>query len=394
MAEFPEVVREFLAREAPGLAPRVTGDGGQLVVALGPVTHFVGLKVLERRCGGVEGASLPLWLERSLIALRTAPAHVDLEKVRARLVPRLRTQASVDFLELEAQLLQQMHGETAPDLRVAHRPWVGGLAELLAFEMAEEAVDVAEVHLRHWGLTREDAMAHARATLAGRSGVELQQVSAGLFHAPFGDGNDAARLLVPGVFESVAVRGELLAMAPHQEALFVTGTEEAEGLSQLAGIALELGQQPLALSGELFRFADGGFQRWTPPPEHPAAPVLRSALLPTQVRSYERQKELLDAQAELSGSGEEAAPFLVLRDEAGGLVSATVWMEGQEPLLARADRIAFARSASRDGDEIRAVAMEWDEALALPGVTLEPTAHRPERWKARGFPSPELLRPS
>jgi hypothetical protein len=285
-----------------------------------------------------------------------------------------------------------MHGLAAPDMLLASRPWVGGLSTLLAYEMAEEAVDVAEVHLKSWKVGFDEAFQIALASLRARPAPKPLEVASGLFASTAADGFDAARLLLPELWAGLKVRGTPVAMAPHQDALFITGADDDDALAHLASLALDLGQQPLGISAQTFALENGQWVAWAPAADRPCARPLELARLPEVARAYERQKALLEAQAELERREETVAPFVVLRDDERELVSATVWVEGTEPLLARAERIAFAARPRQAGDEtLRAIALAWEEAIALPGVKLEPTRDVPERFRARGFPPMNLL---
>lgn len=390
--ELSQAVRDFLA--AQGSQARFLGrsPGGSLVFEEGVRTHFLGLKHLGARYDKVGAAARPLWLERMLVGLRPIPSGPVRARLPGRLLPRLRPTIAVEQQRTERGLVEQLHGLAAPDMLLASRPWAGGLSTLLAYEMAEEAVDVAEVHLETWGLSLDEALAIARASLAARPPPPPLEVASGLFASTAADGFDAARLLLPELWAGLKVRGKLVAMAPHQDALFLTGADDDDALAHLASLALDLGQQPLGISAQPFILENGAWAAWAPAASRPCARPLELARLPEVARAYERQKALLEAEAEVERRDETVAPFVVLRDDDQSLVSATVWMEGTEPLLARADRIAFAARPSQPGDEtLRAIALPWDEAVALPGVTLEPTRHAPARFRARGFPPMKLL---
>lgn len=390
--ELSLAVREFLA--AQGSQARFLGrsTGGSLVFEQGLCTHFLSLKQLGARYDKASGPARALWLERMLVALRPVPQGPVRARLPGRLLPRLRPTIAVEQQRTERGLVEQLHGLSAPDMLLASRPWLGGLSTLLAYEMAEEAVDVAEVHLKTWGVGLDEALAIALKSLESRPPPKPLEVASGLFASTAADGFDAARLLVPALWAGLKVRGKLVAMAPHQDALFLTGADDDDALAHLASLALDLGQQPLGISAQPFILENGAWAAWAPAASRPCARPLELARLPEVARAYDRQKALLEAEAEVERREEAVAPFVVLRDDDQQLVSATVWMEGTEPLLARADRIAFAARPTQPGDEtLRAVALPWDEAVAMPGVSLEPTRHVPERFRARGFPPMKLL---
>jgi hypothetical protein len=386
------VVREFLAAQgSPARIVRST-PSGPVVIEQGLITHFVGLKALGARYRDAQGTAKALWLERMLVALRPIPKGSRKEHLRGRLLPRLRTSMAIEQQRTERLIVEQMHGLAAPDMLLAHKPWLGGISTLLAYEMAEEAVDVAEVHLKSWGLGFDEAFNMALEGLRSRPPPKALEVAPGLYASTAADGFDAARLLLPELWTSLEVKGSLVAMAPHQDALFLTGSEDDAALEHVASLALDLGQQPLGISAQTFILEGKTWKPWSPDAKRPCARPLELAKLPEIARAYERQKTLLEAQAELERREEAVAPFVVLRDDEKQLVSATVWIEGSEPLLAKAERIAFAAKPAPGSEEsLRAVALPWEEALALPGVKLERTKDVPERYRARGFPPMNLI---
>lgn len=385
--DLSEVVRSFLADQGSKARIHGTSKAGSLVIEQGLLTHFLGLKNLGARYRQAQGSTKALWLERMLVALRPIPEGSRRARLPGRLLPRLRLELAVEQQRVERGIVEQLHGLSAPDMLLASKPWAGGLAVLLAYEMAEEAVDVAEVHLKSWGIGYDEGYQIALESLRARPAPKPLEVSSGLFASTAADGFDAARLLLPELWADLKVRGKPVAMAPHQDALFITGADDDDALAHLASLALDLGQQPLGISAQTFVLESGKWQPWAPAAARPCARPLSLARLPETARAYERQKALLEAQAELERREEAVAPFVVLRDDDQELVSATVWIEGTEPLLAQAERIAFAAKPKAEGEEtLRAVALPWDEAVALEGVTLEPTRHVPPRWRARGFP--------
>jgi hypothetical protein len=390
--DLSKVVREFLA--AQGSQAKISGptQAGSLVIEQGLLTHFLGLKNLGARYREAQGGAKNLWLERMLVALRPIPKGPRKERVAGRLLPRLRTEIAIEQQRTERGIVEQMHGLAAPDMLLAHRSWKGGLALLLAYEMAEEAVDVAEVHLQSWGLARDEAFELALQSLRSRPPPKPLEVAAGLFASTAADGFDAARILLPELWADLKVKGKLVAMSPHQDALFLTGSDDEEALEHVASLALDLGQQPLGISAQTFILEGKEWKPWSPEPARRSARALELARLPEIARAYERQKTLLEAQAELERREETISPFVVLRDDEKQLVSATVWIEGTEPLLAKAERIAFAAKPKPGEEEsLRAVALPWDEALAIPGVSVERTKDVPERYRARGFPPMNLI---
>lgn len=389
------IVRDFLAQERSPAQLVGPSRGGALVIEHGRLTHFLGQKVLAARQGQVAPGARRLWLERMLVALRPVPALPRADLLPGRLLPRLRATLAVEQQRTERVIVERVHGLSAPDMLLASRPWVGGLSTLLAFEMAEEAVDVAELHLKNWGVDFDRGLALALEGLKQRSSSKPLEVASGLYASTAADGFDAARLLLPELWEGLQVRGKKVAMVPHQDALFIAGSDDDDALSHLASLALDLGQQPLGISAQTFALEGGAWVPWTPDPARPCAALLENARLPERARGYERQKALLEAQAELDHVADEISSFVILRDDDQQLVSAAVWLEGTEPLLPRAERIAFAirpKEAPAEGEpSLRAFAIPWDEAVAIAGVKLEPTSHQPERFRARGFPPLSVL---
>src|SRR5207302_268368 len=120
------------------------------------------------------------------------------------------------------------------------RPFVPFLCEYLALDGDDSMSYVSESELRDWGISRDEAFARARATLASHDalhGVEPYDSDAPypIWHVAYDDSYQSSRLLIPGWLASFAgrVQGRPIAIVPDRSRVIVTGDESPAAVRRL-----------------------------------------------------------------------------------------------------------------------------------------------------------------
>lgn len=331
-------------------------------------------KVLQRR----------LW---SLLDNGTIPPR---EEVLKGVLPRLRD--PVYHAVLERQLAAQVENEHERALlQIPYRHLNDELEVNAVFDLPTSAMDVTASRLTTWGMTLAELEVHAIANLRLKSKESFRQVSPGLWASPWGDGHDAARLLLHDEISRLVVKGEHVAMIPASSVLMIAGSEDPQALASMAEIARDAVQDPRAITGVTFKRAGDGWQAWLPPQDNPTYDKLYFLALQSRANAYTQQKELLDAWFEYTGEAQFVSRFSAFRTDGGEIYTCTPWTENVNGLLPRTDRIDFVRLVGEGESKPKVYPAKFEIALEVVGRLMTRTPERPERWKTNGFPTEEEL---
>jgi uncharacterized protein YtpQ (UPF0354 family) len=150
---------------------------------------------------------------------------------------------------------------------LATTSWIGGLriALLLSFEGRSRFVRRNE--LDKWGVSFDDALRAALVVLAARSAgarwVHTETPDGTLVIAKSGDGLDAARVLLPAVYDvlSAALGRDVLIGLPHRDTLYACagGSEDLERTLR-AKVADDSARAPHRISEALFALGPDGLR--------------------------------------------------------------------------------------------------------------------------------------
>lgn len=170
------------------------------------------------------------------------------------------------------------------------------------------------------------------------------------------------------------------------------GSEDAEGLLEVAEAAMAGLKAPRPVDGRALRLTAEGWRPFLPEPGSPSRSLLENLAFASQVRGYQEQTERLRRQHEKEGSQLHVAGYLPEQDAKGRFFGQALWSNDGETLLPRADVILF-MDAALGPDAPPVASVRWDLVVRDAGMMLMPEPGLyPERYRVRGFPSKELLR--
>ncbi len=310
------------------------------------------------------------------IAAEAAPPAVPdtFEDAKDRLRPAMATLTS---LELDALALQAA-GYPAP--RHAYSPLAGEFVLTVVHDAAHGKERLIEDHLQRWGVSLDKALDVARSNLYQGSNQAFVQMGTGLYQSDWNDGFDGARILFPGLYRKLAVKGPLVAMIPNNNYLLLTGAQDETGLEQMADLAEAiLDEEPHPLSADVL-MADG--LSWQPMALDKTIASHRK-LIALQKKhlynSYHRQTASLRT---LHKEDEDIfiAALNAGEDDSGQIVTYTSWTQGVTAMLPKADLIVFVP------DEAETFSVEWEKIESVMGKALIAQAMRPERYRVNSFP--------
>lgn len=308
-----------------------------------------------------------------------------LAEARANLLPVVRSRT---FFEQVPLLMKSTPGETAA---IAWKPLGGFLGVGLAFDEPDTLRYLGPGELARWGLSFEQALAMAMENLRPRSTERLEQLAPGTCKAPWTDNYAASRMLLDEVVRRCPVKGAPVVLIPHRDLLLITGSEDEEGLNQVATLALRAVMAPRAVDGRAMRLGPQGWAPFMPERLNNAWADFRKLELFTRARDYDEQTQQLEKLYEEKGVDLFVAAYTPYQDERGRSLSYAVWLKGVDAVLPRAEVIFFMDPAL--GPEAPPVGIaRWEEVARVAGQLLAPMEGLyPERFRVKGFPTEEQL---
>jgi hypothetical protein len=308
----------------------------------------------------------------------------DFEVAKARIRPRLSHR--------QAELLTRLSAESSAPAEYdpIGRPIGEHLILTLVYDLPASVLYLTRGQLEEWGVSEYEAFEVALENL--RQPVPLAALKEEKEAAPFayspqgGDNYDATRLVNVEKIRQLEVEGEVIALVPNRDTLFITGSESERGIDMLRHFAEQSMNEPRPLLPTPLRLVGDDWEDWLPPADHPAYESFRrldrrfrAGLYAESTEAY--QQTFIDRE-----EGVFVAPVIRFsdNDEPDRVMSGCTWTEGIVSLLPETDVIGFMRENAAEP-----LMVPWDEAMNIVGGLLEADdSFYPVRHRTRGFPSP------
>jgi hypothetical protein len=319
---------------------------------------------------------------RAIRSTHDAP-DFDFAQARTQLLPKIRERYYHQVLKLMS-LTEGNEKLSAFPVRV----FSDDLTVELVLDHPKAVSIVNQKTLDDWKISFDDALKIARENLWQISKADFQELAPGVYFYPAQDTHDASRLFLHDLIWQLKVQGDHIAMVPERTALLVTGSENAEGLLQMATVTERLLQeQTRPMSGVAVRLEGEHWKRWLPRESHPAYWPLKRCAMRSTMMAYGEQKAMLE---KLAAKQKEdvfvASHSVIQRDSDNTWFSWTSWVDGvTNALMPEADWVFFGREKHNEG------AARFEVVKAQLGHLMEQTDDYPPRYRIRTFPSPEQL---
>ncbi len=311
------------------------------------------------------------------------------EDAAPRLMPRLRSGAWVDQLDLDARRTGEAH------LR-CHMELTSGIHVTLVLDSEDTMVGVTTRMLNAWGRSFFEACDRALQNLAARSRERMLCIADGVWVAPWRDAYAASRVLLgPRLMDGLAGGEELLVAVPDRDTLLVARPDVELALEALVLAIERTSSDGLPVSQRIFRWhaanpgdglAPAHLEPYDVPVDHAASVMHRNLVTRERMARYaEQHRPLQEAVGDIHVARAEA-------DEApdGLLVSRALWTQRVDSLLPEVDRVHLLETHA-DGTSSRMWVIGFDTLLTLPGALQRARTHLP-RWRTCAFPDGDMLR--
>jgi hypothetical protein len=300
------------------------------------------------------------------------------DEARGNLVPVIRNTGYLDVAALLAQTSSNKDDGKA--LRPRFAPLAGTLCFGVAYDSPNALGLFGAQQLDEWGVTFEDAMKAARYNLGVRSRDPLNEVAPGLFMGPWQDANAAGRLVLTELLTRLPVKGDVIAMAPGRDYLFVTGSENAEALGAMVLAAEKAVAAPKPNTPEMFRLQGTAWVPFTLPKDHPLASKHDELVKVFIATDYDEQKKLIDQVYERDEIDVFVANYAPMKRQDGEVISYCSWAPCAS-LLPRTDVIAVFDHDALEGDGRAPVVVPWNAVIEVVGERLK----RDERYRLERY---------
>ncbi len=305
---------------------------------------------------------------------RLVDGKETLDELRVLLVPRIRPRRYyTQDVQRFAESLPSPKKNPAP----YHRPLAEHLAVGIAIDRPEHIEYVTDPERFGVPVAELEEIALTNLRRATK-GTKLEELGPGVFLGHWKDEYAAERMLLPEVWEGLAVKGDPVVFLPGAERLYVAGSEDERGLAVVMKMVEERTSKPRSLVDWAFVRENGEWRIFEP---------LVSRLDRDLADAYEWQKEKLNAEYD----GNDDAPFVasVKMFQKGDEPPFTVatWTSGVHTLLPRTDRISFVHL---EKDEV--IMTTWAQAWPHVAALAKPVPDvYPPRWEVTEFPDEATL---
>jgi hypothetical protein len=258
-----------------------------------------------------------------------------------------------------------------------YRPVIEGLSERI--RLGQEAIP--EAWLALWDVSLDDvlerALDHLRANSKGKS---FERLPSGVYRSAYGDGLDAARILLPELWGGLFPGQNTFVAIPCEDQLLLAPQVLLPKLLETIGQALAAPAAP-RVQGVILQFVNQKLLPANLQDPHPIAQPQRELRQGDLLEAYRIQEEDLDPALGVS------APMTMLKTGQGRSVTMGLWTEGKPVLLPECDSIGFvSKSGQPLGIYFRQTLPRIPE---LKGSVVE--IWGPRRMRYEGFPTAEQL---
>lgn len=309
----------------------------------------------------------------------------SLEKARDLLLPRVRERAYYDLIRLLGNIDHPEERNFQPKVLCGH------LTVNVIIDFPDAVAEISNSVLGSWNVSLHEVLKVARENLWKISNENFELIAPGLYRSPWRDNHDASRMYLHDLIWQLQVKGRHVVATPNRDTLFVTGSDDAEGLLNLAQLIREAAAKPRFMTGQLAVLTGSQWETFLPDPGSPAHVALANLSVESQGTDYAEQKSILEERHEKNGADVFVASFSSFTKKTGGLhATFCVWTGGVASWLPRTDFIGFIDPEKPKDNQTLGFA-RWAAVQEHAGNLMKPQQLYPERWEVRKLPPPDCL---
>lgn len=265
----------------------------------------------------------------------------------------------------------------------ASRLFFEDLELVVGYDLGATVSQVPLENVKEWGVSIDHVLERALANLKALPTPTWRSADNLVWSLQSQGSYNESFLQWSKVFESLPVKGEILAAVPNRGVLLASQLENFDALAGAAQKSLQ--ELPWPLSVTVFRILDNRIEVFTAP-EHQVK--LNSLSNLSLQFTYKAQQDALRAHCEAIDEDVFIATFGLLspKDDPEQIQSWCSWTEGVESLLPKTDLIAFVRNPSHSR---KTLLVSWADAATVVAAKMRETSEAPTRIQVDEFPTSE-----
>lgn len=260
-----------------------------------------------------------------------------------------------------------------------HRHLASDISMVLVDDDGDSLASVLEASCHNWKVDPEACIAQGIRNLM-KLPWPLVQIGQ-MFRSRADDSYDAARILLQEHIRQIPVKGDPVALVPDRECLVITGSEDIDGLKQLAATGhVRFEEASRHISGVPLILRDGGWQTFDPPGEARATFEHLAKLF--DAIHYGQQTSFLREQNSADGKDVFVPDIRVFKTGAERYETFACFPSNGPILLPKVDRVALC--------DLQTGAIQvtsWDDLSRVFAGQMAPMTLHPVRYRVARFPS-------
>jgi len=312
--------------------------------------------------------------------------EMSFDEARDKLVAAVRER---EYFAL-ASLQERLGGEKEP-MTLLHEPISEWFARTLVVDFPNHMRIVDRDAGLGWDQTTGELSALGLERLKDRAGPRFAD-EGGVFRGLWNDEYDSSRILVPGIFDALPLKGDPVVALPNRLTLLAAGSDDPAAIKRMLAMAERIVRTKLKPQNPAPLIIRGGqIGDFDVPPGSPIFNDVQRARKLAALFAYEAQQKALERLYRKDGKDLSVASHGLGQLEDGSYSSWAVWTRDVPTLLPAADTVVFVDLELLKHNRVVA-RVPWERVLASLSDSMLDTKMFPPRWYVSRFPSEEQIR--
>lgn len=379
-SKFAKMVIDLARKQ--GVTGEFVFDEAEFTIRVGSKQGFLG-NVYEQYCAA-KGEARKRTLDNFVSILTTDQESITREDALEKAVAVVRERALLSFMDLYRQI-----DGTEETVRTPSMPVSAWYTRTIAIDFPKFVRLVTDGDLKEWDISFDELFEVGLENLQAMPKFRSQD---GYYVGEWDDDYDSSRILLPTLFEDIAIEEEPVFCIPNRLTLMVADSAKPNAVIAMLAKAEEVySTMPRPQNPSPMTYGEGELQDYSPAEDSPAYRACQRAKGITALNYYTEQKALLEKVHEKMGKDIFVATFKLVERNGGEIVSYAVWSKGIPTLLPQTDLVMFVDPEKGDA-EGSMTCVRWRDVVERVSDLMLDTEMFPVRYYVSKFPEEEVLR--